>query len=103
MARFKCDLNDVTPKGRLVEDELNQAIEESIERRVSYLEVVFGKDNGEMKKRVLRFLAQPKFKELYHRIEKDEKNFGRIFVHFKLMSNRKKIGLLGYTKITETL
>lgn len=103
MSRFKCDLNDVTHKERVVEDELSRAIEEAIERRVSYLEVVFGKNNAEMKKRVLRFLAQSKFKELYHRIEKDEKNFGRIFVHFKLISNRKKIGLLGYTKATETL
>jgi len=32
---------------------------------------------------VLRFLAQPEIKHLYHRIEKDDKNFGRIFVHFR--------------------
>lgn len=98
MARVKLDLGDVVPKGRAVEAEISRAIDESVDKRVSYLEIVFGKDNGEMKKRVVRFLAQPKIKELYYRVEKDEKNFGRIFVHFKLRSNRKKIGLWGFAK-----
>ena len=37
----------------------------------------------ELKKRVLRFLDQKEIKALYHRIEKDSDNFGRIFVHFR--------------------
>jgi hypothetical protein len=32
---------------------------------------------------VLRFLDQKHVRALYHRVEKDDKNFGRIFVHFK--------------------
>jgi len=32
---------------------------------------------------VLRFLDQKDVKVLYHRVEKDSKNFGRIFVHFR--------------------
>ena len=98
MARVKLDLGDVVHKGRVVEAEIGRAIDESVDKRVAYLEIVFGKDNGEMKKRVIRFLAQPKIKELYYRVEKDEKNFGRIFVHFKPRSNRKKIGLWGFAK-----
>ncbi|MDD5077851.1 MAG: DNA mismatch repair protein MutS, partial [Candidatus Omnitrophica bacterium] len=39
--------------------------------------------SGQLKKSVLRFLEQPEIKKLYHRIEKDDKNFGRIFVHFR--------------------
>ncbi len=96
MSRVKLDLHDVIIKGRVVELELSRAIEESVSGRVSFLEIVFGQDNGELKKRVLRFLAQANIKKLYHRVEKDEKNFGRIFVHFRLLSNRKKIGLLGF-------
>ncbi len=96
MARIKVDLHHVAHKGRAVEEELAFAIEEAVSRRVSFVEIVFGKDNSEMKKRVLRFLAQPKLQELYHRVEKDEKNFGRVFVHFRLRSNRKHIGLHGY-------
>jgi hypothetical protein len=32
---------------------------------------------------VLRFLQQPEIKGLYHRVEKDKDNFGRVFVHFR--------------------
>lgn len=95
MSRVKLDLRDIAIEGRVVEAELNRAVEESVRGRVAFLEIFFGRDNGEMKKRVLRFLAQPNIRKLYHRVEKDQKNYGRIFVHFRLLSNRKKIGLLG--------
>ena len=39
--------------------------------------------SGQLKKSVLRFLEQKHIKQQYHRIEKDSKNFGRLFVHFK--------------------
>lgn len=91
-------MHDVIITERVVEVELGCFIAEAIEKRVSFLEIVFDKNNGELKKRVLRFLAQPKIRKLYHRMEKDGKNFGRIFVHFRLVSNRKKIGLLGVEK-----
>ena len=29
------------------------------------------------------FLNRPDIKILYHRLEKDDKNFGRIFIHFR--------------------
>ncbi len=32
---------------------------------------------------IRRFLDQREIKSLYHRIEKDPQNFGRIFVHFR--------------------
>jgi len=99
MSRFKLDLNHIVCDGRAVENELERAINEAMSRRVTYLEVVFGDDKGEVKKRVLRYLDQPKFRELYHRVEKDEKQFGRVFVHFKLRSNRKNIGLFGFDKL----
>jgi hypothetical protein len=47
------------------------------------VEIIPGKGSGQLKKRVLRFLAQPEIKSQYHRLEKDDKNFGRIFVHFR--------------------
>jgi hypothetical protein len=47
------------------------------------VEIIPGKGSGQLKKHVLRFLDQPEIKVLYHRIEKDSHNFGRIFVHFR--------------------
>ena len=47
------------------------------------VEIIPGTGSGQLKKRVLRFLNQPHVKALYHRLEKDDKNFGQVFVHFK--------------------
>ncbi len=83
MAKLKLDLHDIYNKGSKIEEELNSIIEEAMEKRISLVEIIPGKGSGQLKKKVLRFLRQPEIKKLYHRIEKDDKNFGRIFVHFK--------------------
>ncbi len=96
MAKIKLDLHDIFNKGHLINAELNRVMEEAVNKRIALVEIIPGKGKGELKKHVLRFLAQPKIKQLYHRVEKDDKNFGKILVHFKPQSNRKKIGLYGY-------
>lgn len=83
MAKLKLDLHDIFNKGSVIEDELNRIIQEAVEKRISLVEIIPGKGSGQLKKRVLRFLEQSQIKKLYHRVEKDSKNFGRIFVHFK--------------------
>ena len=83
MARIKFDLHDIFNKGRSIEAGLGRAIREAVEKRISLVEIIPGKGSGQLKKHVLRFLEQPQIKRLYHRIEKDDKNFGRIFVHFR--------------------
>ena len=42
-----------------------------------------GKGSGQLKKRVLRFLDQKEIRALYHRVEKDSRNWGRLFIHFR--------------------
>ena len=83
MAKLKLDLHDTYNNGPRIDAELNRVISEAVEKRISLVEIIPGKGSGQLKKRVLRFLRQPEIKKLYHRIEKDDKNFGRIFVHFK--------------------
>ena len=83
MAKIVLDLHDIFNKGREIDTELNRVMEEAVEKKIALVEIIPGKGSGQLKKRVLRFLGQPKVKKLYHRIEKDDKNFGRIFVHFK--------------------
>ncbi len=83
MARIKLDLHDIFNKGRSIDAELNRVIREAIEKRISLVEIIPGKGSGQLKKSVLRFLEQPEIKRLYHRVEKDDKNFGRVFVHFR--------------------
>jgi dsDNA-specific endonuclease/ATPase MutS2 len=83
MAKLKLDLHDIYNKGDRIEAELNRVIDEAVEKRIALVEIIPGKGSGQLKKRVLRFLNQPEIRVKYHRIDKDSKNFGRVFVHFR--------------------
>ncbi|MBL7131791.1 MAG: Smr/MutS family protein [Candidatus Omnitrophica bacterium] len=83
MAKIKLDLHDIFNKGRSIESELNRVIRKAVDKKISLIEIIPGKGSGQLKKHVLRFLQDKEIKKLYHRIEKDSKNFGRIFVHFR--------------------
>ena len=83
MAKLKLDLHDIFDNGRAIEEELDRVIMEAVEKKIPLVEIIPGKGSGQLKKRVLRFLEGKRIKSLYHRVEKDSKNFGRIFVHFK--------------------
>ncbi len=83
MAKLKLDLHDIFNKGRSIDTELDQVIQEAVQKKISLVEIIPGKGSGQLKKHVLRFLDQPGIKKLYHRLEKDDKNFGRVFVHFR--------------------
>jgi DNA-nicking Smr family endonuclease len=83
MAKLKLDLHDIYNKGDKIEAELGRIMDEAVEKKIALVEIIPGKGSGQLKKRVLRFLDQKHIRALYHRVEKDDKNFGRIFVHFK--------------------
>ena len=83
MAKIVLDLHDIYNKGFTIDAELDRVIVEAIEKKIAQIEIIPGKGSGQLKKRVIRFLLRPEVKRLYHRLEKDDKNFGRVFVHFK--------------------
>lgn len=83
MAKLKLDLHEIFNRGREIDGELNRVIREAVEKRIALVEIIPGKGSGQLKNKVLRFLDQKEIKALYHRVEKDDKNFGRIFVHFR--------------------
>lgn len=83
MAKIVLDLHEHFNNGSMIDAELNRVINDAVKKRITLVEIIPGKGSGQLKKRVLRFLAGPQIKKLYHRLEKDDKNFGRIFVHFK--------------------
>lgn len=82
MAKLKLDLHDIFNNSKAIEEALENIIEEAIDKRIKLVEIIPGKGSGQLKKRVLRFLEQPEIKKKYKRIEKDSKNFGRLFVRF---------------------
>jgi len=83
MSKLKLDLHDIYNKSHLIDNALNDIIEEAIDKRIKLVEIIPGKGSGQLKKKVIRFLQQPHIKNKYHRIDKDSKNFGRLFIHFK--------------------
>lgn len=83
MAKLKLDLHDIYNKGSDIDKALESIIQEAVQKKIQLVEIIPGKGSGQLKKKVLRFLEQKHIKALYHRIEKDSSNFGRLFVHFK--------------------
>jgi DNA-nicking Smr family endonuclease len=81
--KLKLDLHEIYNRGDEIERALRGIIDEAIEKKAPLVEIIPGKGSGQLKKRVLRFLDRKDIKGLYHRVEKDSDNFGRVFVHFK--------------------
>ncbi len=83
MARIKVDLHHIFNNSKAIDNALKEAFEDAIEKHIREVEIIPGKGSGQLRKKVERFLQQPHIKPLYHRIENDSKNFGRLFVYFK--------------------
>ena len=81
--KLKLDLHDIYNRGGDIDRALRAVIDEAIDKGVRLVEIIPGKGSGQLKKHVLRFLDQKEIKVLYHRVEKDSHNFGRVFVHFR--------------------
>ena len=83
MAKLKLDLHPIYNKGNEIDDALEDIIEQAIDKKIKLVEIIPGKGSGQLKKKVLRFLDQKHIRAKYHRIEKDGKNWGRLFIHFR--------------------
>jgi DNA-nicking Smr family endonuclease len=83
MAKLKLDLHDIYNKGDQIDRALDDIVRQAVARKIELVEIIPGKGSGQLKKKVLRYLNQGHIKTLYNRVEKDDKNFGRIFIHFR--------------------
>jgi DNA-nicking Smr family endonuclease len=81
--KLKLDLHDVYNRGGEIDRALKAIIDEAVAKKAPLVEIIPGKGSGQLKKHVLRFLERKDVKALYHRVEKDKDNFGRVFVHFR--------------------
>ena len=81
--KLKLDLHEIYNRGEDIDRALRGIMDEAVATKATLVEIIPGKGSGQLKKRVLRFLDQKEIKALYHRVEKDSKNFGRVFVHFR--------------------
>ena len=81
MKKITLDLHDIFNKHEKIEKALRETLIEAKESKVKIVEIIPGKGSGQLKKRVLKFLERNK--DLYDRVDKDSKNWGRLFVRFK--------------------
>ena len=78
MKKLTLDLHDIYNKHRVIEKALRAILAEAKDKKLKIVEIIPGKGSGQLKKRVLKFLERNK--NLYTRIDKDSKNWGRLFV-----------------------
>ncbi len=83
MSRIKVDLHNIYNNSIAIDQALQQAFNDAVEKKIREVEIIPGKGSGQLRKKVERFLQHPHIKKQYHRIENDSKNFGRLFVFFK--------------------
>ena len=81
--KLKLDLHDIYNRNGDIDRALHGIIADAVAKKATLVEIIPGKGSGQLKKRVLRFLDQKEIRALYHRVEKDSDNFGRVFVHFR--------------------
>ncbi len=85
-AKLVLDLHDIYNKGEEIDRALERVMDEAEAKKATLVEIIPGKGSGQLKKRVLRYLDRKEVRARYHRVEKDSKNFGRIFIHFRWKS-----------------
>jgi dsDNA-specific endonuclease/ATPase MutS2 len=81
--KLKLDLHEIYNRGEEIDRALQRKIDEAIAKKAPVIEIIPGKGSGQLKKHVLRFLEKNPPPAKHYRIEKDSKNFGRIFVHMR--------------------
>jgi dsDNA-specific endonuclease/ATPase MutS2 len=81
--KLKLDLHEIYNRGQDIDRALQAIIDEAVAKKAPLVEIIPGKVSGQLKKRVLRFLEQKEIKAKSQRVEKDSKNFGRHFEHYR--------------------
>ncbi|WP_206305753.1 Smr/MutS family protein [Actinacidiphila soli] len=77
------DLHPIFRNNRDIDLALRETLFRAARTGVDVVEIIPGKGTGQLKKRVLAFLAQKHIKKLYVRVETDATNTGRVLVHLR--------------------
>ncbi|WP_459185176.1 Smr/MutS family protein [Streptomyces sp.] len=83
IALLTLDLHPIFRNNRDIDLALRETLFRAARTGVDVVEIIPVKGTGQLKKRVLAFLAQKHIKKLYVRVETDATNTGRILVHLR--------------------
>lgn len=66
-----------------MEEKIAGILQEAVDGRASIVEIAYGPAAESVKKRILNFLNKKENRLLYSRLEKTEKGWGRVYLHFR--------------------
>jgi len=78
--KLKLNVYPVIPD---IEERIVEILQEAVDSRAKILEIAYGEAGDDVKKRILSFLNRKDIRKLYSRLEKTDKGWGRIYVHFR--------------------
>jgi hypothetical protein len=78
--KLKLNLYPVAPD---MEEKIALTIQEALDKRAKVVEIAYGEAASSIKKRLLNFLNKKEIRRLYYRLEKTDKGWGRIYLHFR--------------------
>ncbi|MYS19302.1 DNA mismatch repair protein MutS [Streptomyces sp. SID4948] len=76
------DLHPIFRNNRDIDLALREFLFRAARSGAEVAEIIPGKGTGQLKKRVIAFLAQKHIRKLYVRMETDATNSGRVLVYF---------------------
>jgi hypothetical protein len=66
-----------------MEVKIGLVIRDALDTRAKIVEIAYGEASENVKKRILNFLNKKEVRRLYSRLEKTDKGWGRIYLHFR--------------------
>lgn len=78
--RLKLNVYPVIPD---MDEKLAEIIQKAVDNRAKVVEIAYGEATETVKKRILNFLNRKDIRKLYSRLEKTDKGWGRVYVHFR--------------------
>ena len=79
---MKLKLN-LFPAALDMEEKMAGIIQKAVDGRASIVEIAYGPAADSVKKRILNFLNKKEIRRLYSRLEKTDKGWGRVYLHFR--------------------
>jgi len=78
--KLKLNVYPVIPD---MDEKITKIIQEAVDNRAKIVEIAYGEAGENVKKRILNCLNRKDIRPLYSRLEKTDKGWGRIYVHFR--------------------
>ncbi len=78
--KLKLNVYPVIPDMEL---RIAEILQKAVDNKAKMVEIAYGEAAESVKKRILNYLNKKEVRCLYSRLEKTEKGWGRIYLHFR--------------------